>query len=445
MNLFRIIPFLLMLVLSTGLKAQDSLLTVEGAIATALKNNYDIQLLRQDSVITAMNSKYAKGLFLPNLNAATTYIFNNNNAKQKLADGSERSQNSLRSNNLQSSINLNWKIFDGFKMFITRDKYEEMNKLSNLSIQELVINKVAEVINTYYSIVRQKQQVTAINEQMLLNEERLKLAEKKLGVGLGAKPEILQARLDLNAQKVNKISQLSLIEQIKVDLNKLMNVPEDAMYDVSDSIPIHDGLTAAEMIGTAEAKNLTLQMIEQTKRVAEFTLKEARADRFPILNFVSAYNYNRLNNQTAINPFTPLFNRNNGFNYGLSISIPILNNFNVRKNIDMAKAEISYQDLRYELEKQSLRSGITKAFKNYLLHKNILDLENENIKLARENVYISTERLRLGITTVLELRETQKSLEDAYNRLIAARYNAKLAETELLRLNGSLLEPGQIN
>ena len=83
--------------------------------------------------------------------------------------------------------------------------------------------------------------------------------------------------------------------------------------------------------------------------------------------------------------------------------------------------------------------AIINAFKDYELQKKTLRLEEENIVLARENVYIASERLRLGVTSYLELRETQKSLEDAYNRLIAARYDSKVAETELLRLKGELV------
>ena len=67
-------------------------------------------------------------------------------------------------------------------------------------------------------------------------------------------------------------------------------------------------------------------------------------------------------------------------------------------------------------------------------------MEETNISLAKENVFIAYERYKLGVTTFLELREAQKSLEDAYNRLIAARYETKLAEIELLRLKGDLVK-----
>ena len=67
-------------------------------------------------------------------------------------------------------------------------------------------------------------------------------------------------------------------------------------------------------------------------------------------------------------------------------------------------------------------------------------IEEENILLAKENVTIALEGFRRGITTFIELRTAQQSLADAYNRLIAARFNAKVSETELLRLQGALLK-----
>ena len=69
----------------------------------------------------------------------------------------------------------------------------------------------------------------------------------------------------------------------------------------------------------------------------------------------------------------------------------------------------------------------------------LIELEEENILLAKENVNITLETYRLGSTTFIQLREAEKSLSDAYDRLINARYNAKLAETELLRMKGELV------
>jgi len=84
--------------------------------------------------------------------------------------------------------------------------------------------------------------------------------------------------------------------------------------------------------------------------------------------------------------------------------------------------------------------GVRNAYVNYDNAKQVLQVEEETILLAKENVYIALEGFKRGITTFIELRTAQQSLADAYNRLINARYLAKVAETELFRLNGTLLK-----
>jgi len=438
MKQFRRIGYFFILMSALNVHAQQ-MLTVEEAVAAAMNNNYDIALLRNDSTLAALNNSYAYAAFLPRLNATTGLIFNNNNTKQRLADGTERKQGGLKSDNKNASINLNWTVFDGFKMFATKDKLAEIVRLGELNIKNQVVNTVSDVIKGYYNIVRQKQQLIAIEEQMSLNDERVNQAEKKLSVGLGAKPELLQAKVDLNAQKAARLKQQTLIDQLKEQLNLLMVMARETRYEVADSIPFRNDLIVTEILLAAEKNSPELQVAQQNITISKLTLKERKADRYPTVNINSAYNFSRTQNQLVINNFTPLLNQNRGFNYGITAAIPILNNFNVKRQIQAAQLDISYQSTIYDYQKWRLDIAISNAYKDYELQKKTLQLEQENIVLAKENVYIASERLRLGVTSYLELRETQKSLEDAYNRLIAARYDTKLAETELLRLKGELV------
>ncbi|MEX0635661.1 MAG: TolC family protein, partial [Ferruginibacter sp.] len=309
----QVLIALILIVTSYKVHSQQ-LLSVEEAVATAIKNNYDIQLLKNDSSLAALNKSYAKAAFYPRINANTGLVLNNNDTRQKLSDGSERGASGIRSDNVQASINLNWTVFDGLKMFVTRDKLSEFLRLGELNIKNQLVNTVADVIRTYYNVVRQKQQLIAIEEQMALNVERVEQAEKKLKVGLGAKPEMLQAKVDLNAQRAAKLRQQTLIQQLKEQLNLLMVTSRDAIYEVEDSIPFKNNLLVTEILEAAEKNNPLLQVTQQNIKIAELTLKENKADRFPIVTFNSAYNFNRTNNRVVVNNFTPLFNRNKGFN-----------------------------------------------------------------------------------------------------------------------------------
>lgn len=420
------------------LHAQE-LLTPEEAIATALQNNYEIRLSRNDSIISAIDYSYANAAFLPRLNGNGGVILNNNNQKQKLADGSDRKANGIKSTNLNASIALNWVLFDGFKMFATRDKLKEYLLLGDLIIKNQIIDIVAQVIDTYYNIVRQKQQLKAVEEQMTLNRERLKLAEIKLEVGLGIKPDVLQAKLDLNAQIATQLNQQTLIAQLKIALNRLMAVDKGVDYEVLDSIPIDTTLTLDRIKTNIADSSPALLLTRKNIDIADLTLRERRAERLPTVSFNSAYNFSQTNNNTVINSFSPLYNLNKGFNYGLTATIPIFNNFTARRNIRVAQADIDFRRLTLESQLSQINTNIENTFRTYQLQRQELSLEETNIGLAKENVFIAYERYKQGVTTFIELREAQKSLEDAYNRLIAARYNTKVAETELLRLRGDLV------
>jgi outer membrane protein len=440
--MLKLIPALavvLMLAVPFEKTTAQTMLTPEAALAAALEHNYGILLAKNDSAAAALDVSYTYGAFLPRVNATVGTVWNNNNQRQEFSDGNIRKANGVKANNLSGSLNLNWTLFDGLKMFATKEKIEEIARLGELNIKNQVVNTVADVTNNYYSIVRQKQQLKAIEEQMAVSEERVKVADRKLSAGLGSKPELLQARVDLNAQKANQLQQLTLISQLKEQLNQLtgMRLPEE--FDVVEEIPFEQNLSLEEIQNNISATNPSLLLAERNIGIARLTLKEVKADRYPTVSFNSAYNFNRTDNQTVVNPFQPLVSRSSGFNYGLTANIPILNNRLVQRNIEQAQLDIEYLQLAYSDRRTQINTGLRNAFRDYVYQKQALELEEENIDLAKENVEIALERFRQGVSTYLELREAQKSLEDAYNRLIAARYNAKVAETELLRLKGDLV------
>jgi outer membrane protein len=433
----RILSSVVLLTVSLNLYSQRTL-SIEEAIGTAVKNNYDILLVKNDAQSAAVDYSYAYAAFLPQLDGTAGKVWNDNNQKQNFLDGRKRSAD-VSSSNVTAAVNLEWTLFDGLKMFATRNRVEQLKEFGEANIKVQVVNSIAAVINNYYNIVRQKQQLRALDTLMTINEERVKLADKKLSVGLGSKPELLQARVDLNAQRAARLLQETLIAQLREQLNQLMALPVETEYDVSDSIPLNLNIQYNSIADNIEKSNPGLLASARTIDIAKLALKERRAELFPTVQFNSAYNFGRLSNGSVVNPeFQPIFSLNKGFNYGVTATIPILNGFNTRRLIKQAGLDLEYNKLAYTTQKSRIELGINSSYKDYEYQKKALLLEQENISLAKENVFIALERFRQGVSTYLELREAQISLDSAYNRLIAARYNMKVAETELLRLKGTL-------
>lgn len=439
-----IVFFLLSLFLFNGKINAQKLLTLEEAIATALQNNYNIQLAKNDSIIAAIDYSYRNTVFLPTLNASASTLWNTNNqdlkfVKRSGGGDSAVSRDAVRTNNISASVNLNWVLFDGLRMFAIRDRAEELVKLGSLTIKEQVINTIALVVTTYYDVVRQKQQLKSVDEQIALNEERVKLAQYKLDIGTGAKPDLLQSKVDLNAQRSLRMLQETQIEQLKEQLIQAMNVVNTVIFDVSDSIPLNKNIVLADIQTDIDKTNPALLIAQKNIDISRLILKERKGELLPTISFNSAYNFTRNDNNVAVNFNQPFFTQNRGYNYGFTASIPIFNRFNTRRLIKQAELDIRFGELTLLNQRSLVTLDVINAFKNYELYKKVLDLEEENILLARENVDIIFKTYRLGAATLVQLREAQSSLELANFRLIGARYNAKLAEIDLLRLKGELV------
>ena len=185
----------------------------------------------------------------------------------------------------------------------------------------------------------------------------------------------------------------------------------------------------AEIEQNIASTNPSLLLAGRNIGIARLTLKENEADRYPTLSFNSAYNLNRLDNQTVVNPFQPLVSGSKGFNFGFTANIPILNNRLVHRNIEQSKLAIAGLEIGLADQQTAISTSLRNTFRDYEYQMQALNLEEENIGLAKENVAIALERFKQGVSTYLELREAQNSLEDAYDRLIAARYNACLLYT----------------
>lgn len=423
---------------STTLFAQ--LVTVEEIVQMALQKNYDVRVIQNSAASASNDNRFAFGAFLPQVNASGVYNKITNNSQNLTFTATENIFPEAKATGTNASVQLVWPIFDGTRMFATRKRISELLSLAEINVRNQMSNTAASVTTTYYTIVRQKQHLKAILEQMSVGEERVKVAERKLQVGTGGKPELLQAKVDLNALRTAVIQQETLIRQLKDLLNGALAMSLADSFEVADTIPINLILTIEQISADIERTNQQLASVKKSIDVARLQVRESRRSRSPIVNFISGYNIiNKNENEVQVTPATQKLTRSTGYNYGLSVSVPIMTGMNVNRLIGQSKINLERQELIYDQQLALILVGVRVAFVNYENAKRTLLIEEENILLAKENVTIALESFKRGVATYIELRTAQQSLADAYNRLIAARYNAKISETELLRLNGSLL------
>jgi len=419
-------------------------ITLEEVVQMALQKNFDIKVMRATSATQFTDRRFIYGAFLPTVNLSASHIENKNNSLTSYFPSANRADVNIynvKSFNDNASVQLGWTVFDGTRMFATRRRLLQLAEWGDINIKNQVNNSVAATMTNFYNIVRQQEQLKAVNEVMAVNLERVKLAERKLEVGTGAKPELLQAKVDLNAQRTLAVQQEILIQQIKDQLNGQLGFGLPNNFEIADTIPINLSLKLEDILSDMENSNPTILAAKKNLEIATTAIRENQAGRLPIVQLVGSLNYGHTSFQGLTNPFNPTQqNTSYGYNYGATLSVPILNNKNASRLVAQASVTQSRMQAIYDQQKAIAIVGVRNAFTNYENSKRILQIQEENILVAKENVAIALEGFRRGVITYIELRTANQSLSDAYNQLIAARFSTKASEIELMRLQGALLK-----
>lgn len=423
------------LAISINLKAQE-LLTVEDAIKIGLEKNYSILIVKNSQEIAKAQNNFGNAGMSPQVSLNGNLNLANVNSHQEFFTGTVQDRNGAQSNQTGASVNVSWTIFDGLKMFAIKKRLTENEQLTAISLKQQMETTVYNIIVAYYNIVKTTELIKAAKQNLSIYEERKKIAKVKLEVGSDSKVDFLLSQSDENKAK-SAIIQLELqLLTTKTTLNNLLNKTVNTEFKTTDSIVVNYNPNIDELKKSVLTSNSSILLSKQNELIVAQTIKEARSANLPFVQLNGAYNFTRSQSQAG----QVLLSRQAGLNGGLTASWLL---FNGNKNNQLIKERnLLYLNQKYYTEQaqQQVDGVVYNNYKSYLLNKEIVDLERQNLTDSKEVLNVSLERYKIGKANLLETIETQKNLEDAQTRYIEALYAIKIAETELLRANGSLIK-----
>lgn len=432
--MFRTINVVLTILLCTVVAYGQQKLTLEEAISIALKNNYDIRLIKNDVAIAKNNANWGNAGMLPLVTGDFSTGGSRQNTVQTQASGTERRIDGARNSNMAYGVGLNWTIFDGFSMFANYDRLKALQEQGEKNATAQILNTITDVINAYYNMSKQQQLVIAADSTITISAFRLRIANNKLQLGRGSKLDVLAAQVDYNADTSAYLQQKNLLNNQMVTLNQLLARDVNTKFTVENYLEIDGGLNYTTLASQMEQLNPNLQSALLNKKIAELSLKQIQGNRYPQISINSGYDFSKSESPTGFNTQF----RARGFSYGLTASINIFNGFLQRQNERNAKINISSAELQVNQTKQNLSAQLTTAYQDYATFLELAKLEKGNVDIANQNLDITLEKYRLGNITPLELREAQKNAIDANNRYLEIKYQGKLAEIYLKQVSGTL-------
>jgi outer membrane protein len=429
----KILPIILLALLCTTANAQKAI-TVEDAISIALKNNFDILVSRNDADITKVNNTAGNAGMLPTVAITGTGNYGLNNTTQKLSSGVENTNNSVSTSSLSAGAQLNWNLFDGGKMFVTKNKLNEIQALGEIQYKDKVMQTLFEVIAAYYDVVKQKQQLSSINEALNYNRDRVTIAQAGFNAGSMMKSDLLQARMDLNLTTESRISQQYAIEAGLKYLNQLLGKNAEDQLSIADSIPLNYTPDKADLFQKLNSSNTSILSFQKQIDIAQLALKESRTAYLPTFSLKAGY----YASQTVNSAGNTLRSSSIGPQIGGTLVVPIYSAGENKRKENVAR--IQAQTAEYDLQniKLQVNTQLQNTLTEFENQQELLEIEAENNALAKENLQISVDRLKHGQTTSLEVRRAQDDYVQSSTRLINFRYALKLAETKLKQMVSSL-------
>lgn len=428
--IFPLFGFLLGII---NMNAQE-ILTLEDAVKIALENNYEIKISKNDLRIDQTNVAVGNAGMLP---IVTANVVDNNgvqNASQTRTDGTVTALDNARNNSLNYGVGLDWTVFDGFRMFARYDQLKELQKLGEAELKLTIITKISDVNETYFDLVQQQQQLAALDTTIVISNQRLTLAQNRFTIGKASKLEVLNAQVDLNTDTTALLRQKELYANTKVLLNQILARDSKIDFKVIDAISVDTSLELAALNDLAIKQNPQLQAQIINKNVSELQLKQIKGARYPTLRLNTGYNF--AETQSSIGFTTQTSSR--GLTYGFTASMNIFDGFSQNRNEKIAKIQIENSQIAIDQQSLALNSQLTTAYQTYLTNIQLIDLEDKNETIAKQNLDITLDKFRIGTITTLEFRTAQLNYVNAKVRNSDAQFQAKLSEIALKELAGNL-------
>jgi outer membrane protein len=430
--------YILLLFISwaTGLQAQTDSLKLQAVVAEVLENNLDIQLV-QNQVQQAENmATKGQAGYLPsvNLNAGATY--SNNNTNIEFAGGIPSVEvDGAVNTGLNANLGLNYVIYNGMGRVNTYKLLQNSKKLTNMQAQMMAENMVNDAINQYLNVQQTRLNMEASKANLAISKERVQRVKAARKFGAASSLDVLAAEVDLNNDSI-ALAQLEVnLDKQLATLNLLMARSITSPLMLSNEVPVASNINFSAITDKAKKNNSALLMAQISKSLAQNQLGVAESGRMPSLVANLGYGVQSTQNGAGI----VLAQNNNGFNGGLTFSLPVFNGKQLSTAIKNAEIDLNSSATEIKKAELTIENQVYQAELDYKLLQQTIITQQKTIQLAQTALQRAQEMYRNGAISFTDLRAAQLSLLQAKNGLIIAEINLAKLHYGLLQVSGELL------
>lgn len=414
----------------------QEIVTPNEAISLALENNYDIKIANNDLEVAENNKSVLNSGYLPTLSATAGATKNRDNITAEFNNGESATLNGAESSRFNAALNLNYTIFDGLGRYYDYKRLKEQYNLSELEARETIENTITQLLTVYYDVARRSENLKSLQETLDISKDRLTRSSYQFDYGQNTKLDILNAEVDINNDSINIINAKQNLINAKRDLNFVTGNTINNEFEVDTTITFILQLDKQDLLNKLYQNNVTLIQNEKNITINEFTLKANKSGYLPTIGLVGTYGWNENNNNAA--SFVAV-STNTGISAGLNLTWNLFDGGSTITNVKNARINLENQKLQKEQLKLDITRNFNNAWDDYQNKLRIFQVQEKNIRTAKNNFDRTQEKFKLGQVTSIEFRQAQLNLLTSELSRNQAKYDAKLAEVIVLQISGELL------
>ena len=425
--------FFLFILIFNGYALSAQQLTLSDAISIALKNNYQIQIEKNNLKISTINNNKGVAGALPFVSMNASDQESRVDVNQRLNSGTEISRSGAYANSLNANITGSITLYNGYKITATQQRLQALQQQSEQILNAQIQNTIASVMLRYYTVIREQHYVSTIEKSIELVNKQLELVQSRKKLGLSNDAELFQSQIDLNTRTLELSTQQALVKQSKIELLNILDINPDSSMTITDSIFLNNDILLPEVLSSI-SKNPEITSLDHQIKINGLIEKEVASLRKPSLKLNTGYNL--INNESTAGQL--LLNRSYGPFVSMGLTVPIYNGSAFKRQQQTAAINTENAKLKKESSLNDQQAAATKTYQSYITSREQMKTQEQTLQLSKQLVDLTLKRYELNSATAVEVREAQKSYEDASFRMMNLVYLAKLAEIELLRLSYQL-------
>lgn len=437
---------LVLLALSFNAIAQENLLSKSEAIALALEQNFGIKFAENTVEIADINQGVLNTGFLPTLTGSAGATYNRDDSTIEFPGRVEENGlptpdleiNKAEAQRYNAGLNLNYILFDGLGRRYNYKRLKEQYQLTELQARETIQNTILQLLSIYFEVARLSENEFAQKEALEVSKDRIKRAQYAFEYGQNTQLDVLNAEVDVTNDSIILLNTQRLLKNTKRDLNVVLNQEVTNLYEVDTLITFIPMLELQAMVDDVSINNLALLQTERNLSINEYDVKVSKSGYLPVIGLTGSYGWNL--NQSAASAFFPGVN-NSTLNLNLSAGLTwnLFDGGITTVQVRNAKIALENQELLKKQVELEVERNIENAIETYENRLTIYQIQEKAVITNQNNFERSREQYQLGRITSIEFRQAQINLLTAQTTKNLAKYDAKLAELELLQLTGQLL------